>query len=182
MDLSKYIKNGTIDDKVVAELLCAKNGKIEIYAVVSSIYDDAEEIGEGFFYDSLNSEHLLSKNYAPAEKKFNELYNKLRAEHMIIENKLPTKDMAEKEIDNEKEERINIAFGEFSLSFGGNINFLDCGFNKGWEAYKFGDKIKLWLHKVKISLNYIKYADEHNAICYTGGRRDVANYLPIIID
>jgi hypothetical protein len=190
MDLSEYVKNtghqiqnglgGTYDEKIIEKevierLLDAKCGKAGIYAVVTSIYEEESDIGGGFFATAYNTEHLLSKNYAPAEEEFKKVYDNLKKEHFLFaEQKLNISRIKENEFSN-------IGHAKFRLNWGGSLEFLEIGFEKGIKAISLGDKINVSLNHVYLNLSNIEYSDKHKALCYAY-EYYTTSYMPIVLD
>jgi hypothetical protein len=180
MDLSEYVKDGImgkeIDKTIIAKLLDAKNGKVKIYAVVTSIYKNEKDIGGGFFARALNVEHLFSKNYVPAEEKFKEIYDNLKKEHTLFSKKLLDKSVLR------KKGNVNIGCGKFKLSYFGNLDFLYLmNIKEGNDASRFGDKLSVSLNRCYLALADIVYSDREKALCYTY-EYNFTNYVPIVLD
>jgi hypothetical protein len=160
VDLVQYMRNRTISDGI-AKLLDAKDGKVKLYSVVASLYNDAAKYATQSAFTStipraVNSNEFFSKNYAPAEEKFIALWTKLRDEH--IGGFL--------NLQKEKKGDCTLNFSEFSLLFEGNLDFLNLGYSKGWSASAIGNNLYIGLKKISVPLEKITYSEEKNAICY----------------
>lgn len=197
MDISKYIKKTGIKERVfidgklkeideeiitsedISKILDAENGKVHIFAVVYSIYNNERDIPGGFFSKAYNSKHLFSKNLKPAADEFYRIKEYLQNEHSFWrwEDKYIAPDA--KRI--KKMASSNIAKATFDINPGGHFKGLSVMFKEGWEAEKYGDKISLAINSVYLSIDDFEYSSRHKAICWTY-ECYLTEYVPIALD
>jgi hypothetical protein len=184
MDLSEYIisrgskdwkgyEEKEISEENIARILDAKNGRVHVYAVVTSIYDSLGDIGGGFFSKAYNIEHLVSKNFEPAKDEYDRLFSIMRKEHWLQKNNVPKDDVIEKP--------SNLGKASFRINFGGSYEGLNIGHQNPLEIISYGENIMVALNSCYLPIDNIRYSDDYKAICYTYDCY-VTNYVPIILD
>ncbi len=164
MDISQYVKNDHIDEKIIADLLDAKCGTATIYAVTSSIFKEEKDIEGGFFARASNKIYLLAKKHECAKIFFDSAFNELTVKNYGFLKKQINKSYI----------YANFNMPSFpELSFDKNIN--------KHTILRYGNKIRIGLTDFKMSLSDVTYDSSQKAICYSYEDYTTV-YFPIVLD
>ena len=149
MELEEYIINGKITQDDIARILDAKDRTAKIWAVSTSVFKQESDIGGGFFARALNIEQLLSKDYDPARKMFDEIHEKLKDETFGLRKE----DLKSK----------SYKFADFRLGYSALTHF------PGWswsELHSYGKTVRVAMNHAELSLANIHYIEEEKALCF----------------
>jgi len=160
LTLDTFVKNDIIDKDIIAKLLNAKNDKIIIYAIVTSIFKDSWHLSSGFFssWTVFDTKHILTPDYQVAKSKFDELFNELRTKLGPFQPRADTR--------TNKTIKSKYQYADFEMGF---KPIPEISFLKKWnicDIIQYGTNIRLSLKKLELPLESICYEPLNRSLCY----------------